>query len=94
MATSTFCEIQSFLSKFYHLSSLGINANISFGSDKGNVHVNFEADLGSLLPTMQSLSSKQHQKPSKIRRRRRRSKARLHDVQPNPNQQETSRDEN
>ena len=47
MAPSHF-EIQSFVAKFQQLANDGVNANLNFNCTRGNVFVNFAAELGHL----------------------------------------------
>ena len=77
MATATtFAEMNSFIWKFSHLSSMGFNTDIKFRSvNGGKVSVNLTAELGTLFypfpPTKSSI------KPSRRnKRRRRRNRAR------------------
>ena len=78
MAVETFSEIQSFVSKFCHLTSIGYDADIKFSSVNGKIQVNLAAELGTLpCPP----SSNKSEKPSRTKRRRRRYQARLHNVQ-------------
>ena len=78
MAWSTFSEIQSFVSKFSQLSSLGLDVDVKFSSSNKKVSVNFTAELGNMIPLPQyapyTASYKQNytEKPSKTRRRNRR----------------------
>ena len=70
-------EIQSFVDKFAHLTSLGFNTNIHFNSYEGRIFVNFQADIGMFTqppkPLAHTLLVQQHNmKPSKIRRYARR----------------------
>ena len=77
-------ELQSFLFKFAHLSSLGFDASLKCDCDGGKVTV----ILQSTLYTIQDpevlhaapISSKIYAKPSRIRRRQRRREARLREA--------------
>merc|ERR1712098_510195 len=69
MATSTFFEIESFISKFATLTSYGHTADLRFTSLNGNISVDFKASLGIVNPFQESY---QHVKPSRVRRRQRR----------------------
>ena len=77
-------EIQYFVDKFAHLTSLGFNTNIQFNSYEGRISVIFQADLGMFTQPPQPLAHTllvQHQmKPSKMRRYARREENRhLHE---------------
>ena len=73
MATST--KISSFISKLMQLASCGFHANLTFNCCDGRVEINFNADLGSVdLPPKTFQQS--YQRPSGVRRRRTRKKAR------------------
>ena len=84
MASITFFEIESIMSKFCYFSSCGVNAKIDFSSESGRIHVKFEAELGNAaaLHQIESLSSKvkQAEKPSKEKRRQRRKEAHLQNI--------------
>ena len=73
MAAATQIEIQSFVDKFSHLSSLCYNSSLEFKSFQGNVSVSFQANLGVINQTPQPLThilTQQHQvKPCRVRRR-------------------------
>merc|ERR1712142_1175888 len=69
MATSTYFEIESFISKFTTLTSYGHTADLRFTSLNGNINVDFKASLGIVNPFQESY---QHVKPSRVRRRQRR----------------------
>merc|ERR1712142_1033752 len=69
MATSTYFEIESFISKFTSLTSYGHTADLRFTSLNGNISVDFKASLGIVNPVQESY---QHVKPSRVRRRQRR----------------------
>ena len=76
-------EVQSFVDKFSHLTSLGYNTNIHFKRYHGRMFVNFEAELGvfnqlptPLTHTLVSHHQQQQLKPSKARRISRRGEAR------------------
>ena len=45
-----FYEIQSFISKFSHLSSLGYETSVNFSSSNRKVLVNFTANIGQIMP--------------------------------------------
>ena len=85
MATNARCKVESFLSKFCQLTSIGIDANVNFSSIHGNAFVNFTAKLGKcVLASTAAPYFSRDDKPSKIRRRRRRRKdARAQDIQSN-----------
>ena len=73
MCTSSLDELLSFISKFVHMTSLGINANLNVNSFHGNLSLTFKVDLGSVL---QKFTSNAASKTSKLRRRRRRENVR------------------
>jgi len=74
MATSTYFEIESFISKFTTLTSYGHTADLRFTSLNGNINVDFKASLGVVNPFQESY---QHVKPSRVRRRQRRKENRV-----------------
>ena len=77
---ATIHEVLSFSSKFAHLSSLGLRADLHFSCINGNVFTNFHADLGCLDPPYlpQKPIQPSKVKPSKLRRRqKRRERARI-----------------
>ena len=67
-------EIQSFVDKFAHLSSLGYNNNLHFNSYNDVVFVNFQAELGvvNAEPRLLTCVLTRPVKPSKVRRSARR----------------------
>ena len=70
---STIHEMQSFLAKFRQLTSFGMNATLTFNHCDNNVQVTLQASLGSWsLP----VAGNNGNKPSRIRRRKRRQEAR------------------
>ena len=69
MASATFFEIESFLSKFAFLTSHGYSADLRLTNLQGNINVEFKANLGNLIPTQ---DSHRRMKPSRIRRRQKR----------------------
>ena len=69
MATSTYFEIESFISKFTTLTSYGHTADLRFTSLNGNINVDFKASLGIVNPFQESY---EHVKPSRVQRRQRR----------------------
>ena len=73
MAVSSF-EVMSFLSKFLHLGTSGINATLQFDAAHGRVVANLTADLSDILPPP-CPSGPNRSSPSRIRRRHRRAKA-------------------
>ena len=80
---ATQIEVQSFVDKFSHLSSLGYNANLEFKSYQGDISVTFQANLGMFNQLPQPLTHilSQHQvKPSIVRRRIRRKHARQDNI--------------
>ena len=82
MASGTFREVESFISKFCQLSSYGYKANVNFSSENGKVCVNFMAELGDALPTQPyTVNRPRQEKPSRIKRRQRRKNANLHNEQ-------------
>ena len=73
MAASTYLEIESFVSKFNFLTSLGYSADLRFTNLHGTINVEFKASLGCLNLNQEAF---QHMKPSRIRRRLRRKEKR------------------
>ena len=69
MASSTYFEIESFISKFTFLTSHGYLADLRFSNLHGKINVEFKANLGTLNTTQ---DSQRRMKPSRIRRRQRR----------------------
>ena len=72
-------EIQSFVDKFAHLSSLGYNNNLHFNSYNDVVFVNFQAELGvvNAEPRLLTCVLTRPVKPSKVRRSARRDESRI-----------------
>ena len=66
-------EIQSFASKFAHLTSLGFDGSLTFDNNSGKIRASLIVNLGSICQEVNASSSS---KPSKIRRKRRRQIAR------------------
>ena len=77
-SAAIYAEVNSFLSKFMQLSSYGLNGNVNFKSNNGRLHASIEVDLGNIQPFPQDIftSSPQRVKPSRVRRRKQREKAR------------------
>ena len=80
MAAATYVEVQSFVSKYLHLTSCGIDADLKFSTKNGKVDISFHV---SLMNAISSSDNNRHVKPSRLRRRRRRQ----------ANRSETSSDE-
>ena len=76
-AVSVFAEVQSFVTKFMQLTSLGLHGSLNLSNNDGRMLVNFSMDLGSLLsPSSENFASSHRVKPSRVRRRKRRENAR------------------
>ena len=77
-SAAVYSEVNSFLSKFMQLSSYGFNGNVNFKSSNGRLHASIEVDLGNLqtIPRDIFTSSSHRVKPSRVRRRKPREKAR------------------
>ena len=77
-------ELQSFLFKFAHLSSLGFDASLKCDCDGGKVTVILQSTLYTIQDPQvlhaASISSKNYAKPSRIRRQQRRREARLREA--------------
>ena len=78
---STYQEIESFISKFKYLCSAGYSSTLSLSSEKGQVSVSFNVNLGFLppptgVPPPSSVLSPRRRSPSYIRRLKRRKDAR------------------
>ena len=76
-AVSVFAEVQSFVTKFMQLTSLGLHGSLNLSNNDGRMLVNFSMDLGSLLsPSSENFAFAHRIKPSRVRRRKRRENAR------------------
>ena len=70
---ATQCELDSFVTKFRNICSLGYNATLTISSKNGQAHVGLDIDLGFLFPPPSSLPSQvsstpRHRSPSYYRR--------------------------
>ena len=80
MAADGPLEIQSFVSKFLHLSSLGCQANLAIKFDGDNIQVNLQASIKNAYVSAEPVHTEKYSrsvKPSRIRRRNRRREAKM-----------------
>ena len=80
MAADGPLEIQSFVSKFLHLSSLGCLANLAINFDGDNIQVNLQASIKNANVSAEPVHTEKYSrsvKPSRIRRRNRRREAKM-----------------
>ena len=70
MAASQFNEMQPFISKYCYLSGQCLDANLNFNSFNGHIYASQNVELGK-MPSPNHIPAF-HEKPSKLRRRRRR----------------------
>ena len=69
-------EIFNFVDKFSLMTSQGFQANLTFSSYQGRVSVNFNADLGYLMPNPVTYPKQPYEKSTQGRRRQRCAQAR------------------
>ena len=69
MATATYVENQSFVSKYLYLTACRFSADLKFSSKDGKVQENFQASLTSSSNSSPGKFSSRRVKPSRLRRR-------------------------
>ena len=81
-------EIDSFVSKYRHLCTLGYEASLTFKSNNGHTQISFEVNLGFMPPPFSmpppATPSPRPRSPAYNRRLKRRSDSRLNNLDSTP----------